>query len=279
VTEPDYPAAHSMDSCWFAVDRDGRVGFFQTGEAGAQPTRGLSGPPAERARHRITQEAPGGDFEVDLRGRLLPYLWRGGIRHLHGGSDSPVLTFMNSLDPVQDLLASGLAIEVKARDGFAVLWPHLPDAEQRRLHRGDPAVCQGCFWAFELLEGQDPEYRAQLARHGVYVFSALGGNAAANPYGVQLIPARPVHVDQLPPDLRARLKEVQFEAVSFADTPVLQPAEHVPCTAHEPVYTDMKGRAHPLPEWSLDDVMEAEEYRRRRDELMLPEEDGDRPAG
>ena len=35
---PDFPAAHSMDSCWFAVDEAGHVGFFDTGEGGALPT-------------------------------------------------------------------------------------------------------------------------------------------------------------------------------------------------------------------------------------------------
>jgi hypothetical protein len=35
--EADYPAAHSMDTTWFAVDRDGRVGMFDSGENGAVP--------------------------------------------------------------------------------------------------------------------------------------------------------------------------------------------------------------------------------------------------
>jgi hypothetical protein len=33
----DYPAAHSMDTDWFAVDRDGRVGYFSSGENGPVP--------------------------------------------------------------------------------------------------------------------------------------------------------------------------------------------------------------------------------------------------
>lgn len=33
-----YPAAHSMDSGWFAVDEEGHVGHFDTGEGGAMPT-------------------------------------------------------------------------------------------------------------------------------------------------------------------------------------------------------------------------------------------------
>ena len=31
----DYPAAHSMDTDWFAIDGEGRVGLFQSGQDGA----------------------------------------------------------------------------------------------------------------------------------------------------------------------------------------------------------------------------------------------------
>jgi hypothetical protein len=34
----DFPAAHSMDSTWFAVDSEGQVALFDTGEGGALPT-------------------------------------------------------------------------------------------------------------------------------------------------------------------------------------------------------------------------------------------------
>src|SRR5688572_22263668 len=40
---PDYPAAHSMDTFWFAVDRDGHVAMFSSGEAGAVPVEGYLG--------------------------------------------------------------------------------------------------------------------------------------------------------------------------------------------------------------------------------------------
>ena len=33
----DYPAAHSMDSTWFAVDADGNIAVFDTGEGGCVP--------------------------------------------------------------------------------------------------------------------------------------------------------------------------------------------------------------------------------------------------
>jgi hypothetical protein len=36
--EPDYPAAHSMDTTWFGVDDKGRVGIFFSGEDGPVPS-------------------------------------------------------------------------------------------------------------------------------------------------------------------------------------------------------------------------------------------------
>ncbi|MBO0698386.1 MAG: hypothetical protein J2P46_08335, partial [Zavarzinella sp.] len=177
--DPDFPAAHSMDSCWFAVDKDGRVGFFKTGEAGAQPTRGLFSRPAELARDRIARAVPPGDFLVDLRGHLLPFLKGGGMWHPFAGPDFPVVMFLDSLDPVRDALGDGRATEVKARENFAVLWHLLSDAEHRRLHARGKPLCRGCFWAFDLMERDDPDAEplVNLARHGVYVYAALGGNA------------------------------------------------------------------------------------------------------
>lgn len=32
--DADFPAAHSMDTTWFAVDRDGQIAAFDAGENG-----------------------------------------------------------------------------------------------------------------------------------------------------------------------------------------------------------------------------------------------------
>lgn len=56
----DFPAAHSMDTAWFAVDADGHVGRFDTGEDGALPVR---------AAHRGGPDDP--NFDVDALLRAL----------------------------------------------------------------------------------------------------------------------------------------------------------------------------------------------------------------
>src|SRR5262245_21233479 len=41
-SDMDFPAAHSMDATWFAVDRDGHVGVFESGEPGAVPKKSFT---------------------------------------------------------------------------------------------------------------------------------------------------------------------------------------------------------------------------------------------
>lgn len=63
----DFPAAHSMDSTWFAVDADGHVALFETGEGGAIPTSG---------DFPYGGEAGGDDpFEIDLLAAPLLLAW------------------------------------------------------------------------------------------------------------------------------------------------------------------------------------------------------------
>jgi hypothetical protein len=37
MKQVDFPAGHSMDTSWYAIDKDGNIGFFDTGGAGALP--------------------------------------------------------------------------------------------------------------------------------------------------------------------------------------------------------------------------------------------------
>ena len=70
--QPDYPAAHSMDTMFFAVDRDGNVAIFSTGEAGAAPSEGLAGDQAFDVSRQLENILPRGDVIHDLDGRRMP---------------------------------------------------------------------------------------------------------------------------------------------------------------------------------------------------------------
>jgi hypothetical protein len=52
---------------------------------------------------------------------------------------------------------------------------------------------------------------------------------ALKPYHLIRTPARPLHLDELPPELRGRCKRIRFENLNFATSQWLQPLEQYPC--------------------------------------------------
>jgi hypothetical protein len=233
----DFPAAHSMDTTWFAVDRDGHVACFETGEAGAVPAGAFGGDEAAELIQRLEQLLPRGPAAYDLAGRRVPGREREGAEHAHGsGLNYPVLLFLKSLDPVQEALASGQAAQVPSAEGVAVTFQHLPPELGRRIHRaGD---CLGCFFLF----GHGP------AGQGLFEYSHLTENWISGPYGRVARPLQPLHVDQLPPDVREPVKQMRFDKLSFAEATHLQPVEHTECVSWEAAWLDVTGKkVRPMP--------------------------------
>lgn len=65
VHNTDYPAAHSMDTSWYAVDDLGNIAEFHTGEGGAYP-RGIG------LEHACCLYDDGIVIEADLAAKKLP---------------------------------------------------------------------------------------------------------------------------------------------------------------------------------------------------------------
>src|SRR3954462_7293408 len=129
----DFPAAHSMDSCWFAVDRDGHVGFFTTGEAGAMPAAGVTGDAAYRLCDQLAEAVPPGEVIFDPRGYVLPGPAGQEATQVHP-QDWPLLVFLTSLAPVQSDIEAGEATPLRATEGYAVVLPHVTADQARRLN-------------------------------------------------------------------------------------------------------------------------------------------------
>jgi hypothetical protein len=227
--EADFPAAHSMDALWFAIDRDGHVACFRSGEAGAVPSEAFAGDEAYQAYERLAHTLPRGEAVQDLQGRLVPSPDGPGEAHLVAYNwHYPVLMFLPSLEPVRAELTAGRVAQVPAAEGVAVVWTGLSQTEYERLHAA--GVCCGCFFHFdEAGEGTS----ANLARHGLYRYGHLTENWISGPYGREQVPDRPVHIDQLPPDLRREVKRMRFDTLRFTETPHIQPLEHGPCVSWE----------------------------------------------
>lgn len=96
----DYPAAHSMDTTWFAVDKDGYIAVMDTEEVGAVPClyTGDQGDGSEVLRPLAKMKGkalPDELYEVDLSKVLGLYVYRSGIGFYPPGGDE-------TLDPDEE---------------------------------------------------------------------------------------------------------------------------------------------------------------------------------
>jgi hypothetical protein len=138
----DFPAAHSMDTEWFAVDAKGHVGLFESGESGMVP-----------------------------RGVVL----------------------QDSLDDV---------------------FRHL---------RGQPAGEQGVEHVYFNAD------LAEAATRDLFIYDYDDEMEMYATYSRSRKPDTPLHVDQLLPALRKRVKRIAFPNLDFSQTEHVQPLEHVEC--------------------------------------------------
>ena len=270
--ENDYPAAHSMDTCFFAVDRDGHVACFDTGEAGAVPTGALAGEEADEVRQQLAQ-LPRVEVLLDPSGCSHPSRAQGVSSHWGElGSDHSLLMFLASLDPVRDEIAAGRAVELPASEGVAVLFRTLPQKLAKKLH--DSGACRGCNFHHDNIEELSPD----MAAHGLFMYTHLTENWIAGPYGRECQPAQPIHVDQLPPRIRKAVQAMRFDSLCFAQTPHIQPVEHADCFSWEPAYMDVTGKhIRPIP-GKEDEYAEAyEQLAEDNDEMTIEPPSGEAP--
>lgn len=242
--ERDYPAAHSMDTEWYAVDRDGHVGLFQSYEAGAVPVMARSD--HVTPREELLNALP------EARFRLLD--WLGDDREEHhrdlpdrksGQGMGPTLLFLASIAPVQREVENYQAEKAKATEGVAVLFHDLPTETAWRLH--EAGACLGCFpWPEE---PNGFSLRDDMARQlGLFCYKHETDNWIAGSYGRQAPPRRPVRIDAFPPDLQEAISQLRFENVRFAEAEKIQPVDHAPCSAWGDAYLDLDGRTiRPIP--------------------------------
>jgi hypothetical protein len=95
----DFPAAHSMDTDWYAVDRHGHVGVFSTGENGHLPTGAAGGGRLREELARLLHlppDAAWGDPE-EVGPRLGVFFYD------YGEGYGPLGPYLRSVAPQQPL--------------------------------------------------------------------------------------------------------------------------------------------------------------------------------
>ena len=253
----DFPAAHSMDATWFAVDRDGHVGLFTCGEEGAVPTtevndfqRDIGAVLEALDRLPVTSEA-----EFRLSAVLHPGLRAGALPRRESPGEGWPTEGLAELEP-ERTRAEGVTEVLLFRDE-SLLTPEvrvLPGLQVGRvgqfvvvsltsdvkLARHDP---QREVWAeFKRVANASRTYvtyekflggTRSLVRRGAFFYSTYSPSAArfeiTGPYGQRLAPQRPLCLDEAPDPVREAFAPRARLDVSFASSPYIQPVEHVPC--------------------------------------------------
>lgn len=253
---PDYPAAHSMDTAFFAVDRDGCVAQFGTGEAGCVPVIA----PVEQEDYAqldaFIRDLPPSELIYDVEGSCLPVSLDPGALHppYRESSYAHLMMSLKSLDAVAAEISDGSAIPVRVHNAAGIIWRRLAQSRFDEIHqRGQ---CLGCVFIYSF---EEQTHESQRQSPGLFHYDHLTENWISGPFGRRRIPLQPIHVDQLPPRLRQAIRSVSFENLRFADTPHIQPLEYFECASWECAWLDLQGNIKPVPGREED---YAEEYQR-----------------
>lgn len=242
----DFPAAHSADTTWFAIDADGHVAVFESGEAGCIPSEGVGeqGFPFEEEVRAL----PATGARIDPAGMSAGV--QPGYEHVKVGDQDgrrSILVHVADVEPVRDLLPRLEGRELPATTGTVLEIVVGDRAAFDELHtRG---ACLACWPIWRDAELDD------VSKHGVYFYEHSCDNWIAGPYARVTVPSAPVSVDRLPREIREQA--VRFPA-RFAETVELQPAEIWPCDAWGPAWlaSDRK-TVHAFPDRDDDYAKEA----------------------
>jgi hypothetical protein len=226
----DYPAAHSMDTQWFAIDANGNVAVFESGEAGAVPVEGYVGENYFELLEQLQQSGHRSEviWEVgELQGKHAPTPGN--------GSATTYVLLLRTLDAISGELEYESAQRIRTSGwkgtGQGVIIDELSAALHKKLH--DQDACLGCAWHFEDEEFPNP------ATYGLFRYEHSCDNWISGPYTLNARPAKPLKASALPPSVAEHCLRVDRP---FGELPSINPPEHWQCESWEPGWLASDGK-------------------------------------
>ena len=263
----DYPAAHSMDTEWFATDQDGYVALFDTGEPGLMPnvlsdTHGLEY--CTIVDDVLLSSEPSVRYDLDDFFNLGPGTVLREV-DFRGPRDTSLTPRIATIAEVTQIEDSEAGIKTPGFFSRVIEWGKgKPQRERRTWHElhvdaicwlRDAAILQQLPQTARLLHTGEhlaawvPDCPAKLLRQlydenkvlgvmierfyppahrfGFYVYECDDYNEG--PYDRVAVPRRPVKLSELPEAARFASQRVQFDAIRFAQIEKLQPVDYLPC--------------------------------------------------
>jgi hypothetical protein len=231
----DFPAAHSMDSVWFAVDEEGHVALFSTGEAGAMPEDAAGEDEGNNDLYEAMGKLPKKAEEIVEARRGLD-----GEEGAHSSLGSGNITLLlDSPDPVRTEIDAKKARLMRAPSGCAVHFDEMDEALLERLHAQN--LCRGCFFDY-----RNDEEEVSLAERGLFVYGHTCENWISGPYERESSPSSPLTLFEVPKQVRDKIVKLP---VKFAEARHIQPAEHLDCFSWEVAWLELDGKhVHAFPD-------------------------------
>ena len=235
--QPDFPAAHSMDTTWFAVDKHGHLGVFDSGEDGAVPDAfsyeyGIQSEDYFRAISGIEFDFFVDDLVEDAaknrRRPILIFDWRSkkfkSHKLLEQSCYECLLLFEGELPDHPGLIPLPHS---KYKLAF-IETLEASTAKDWRRERGLKNIFMGKSWT---------DFRA-----GLYLFQndLYGGY----PYILDRKPKAHIKLSQLPESMQQQFSAITFEDFDFSEVRAFQPLEHMKCAVWGATWVDMNGTEH-----------------------------------
>lgn len=274
MSEQDYPAAHSMDTEWYAVDRDGRLGRFSTGEAGGVPTSATQYSEgaengatwAEDAVFEIVTRE-GAEYEVDdliqmPGGPVFNFSWGGGYEtasFTDAAACYHVLMLLRDENVFSRLpRPSEVSSRARERSGRArAMAVHRIYNSKHVLGYPDGPLPVGTLqqwiqngWVLKAWVN----HSLTPIRAGIFEYDHgdVFENWISGLYLREGIPLRPLNVRDLPEFMRRYFENTRFTLRSFAKDVAIDPREAGTCTNWEPDWVGWDGIVHRQSDEELD---------------------------
>lgn len=242
------PAAHSMDTDWFAVDALGHVGVFESGEGGGVPHAHFEAWEAQSSFDELLERLLGEPARAGLRFDDHE-LFEPDRRRDHPWDHYSII------EAPEQLREGGSSALIELTDARGVVDPRLcegmPDYDRLVRLPSDRVLVRGWFelsrlaqlwWELGVIRVRSP-YDLEPGRFGVFRYSC--DDYSAGPYArVERPSGPPLRVEQLSAPLRAALSGVIFSAIDFRSDALVQPFEHMPSQAWSEEWLGTDGELH-----------------------------------
>jgi hypothetical protein len=252
----DFPAAHSMDTTWFAIDSDGYVGIFDSGEGGAVPDK-LT--PVDRSRveiesiddviyalqtdkHELIQEISSANISSIIERASMDSLRYHINNNSYSGMIHSLLLQLSSVRTIDDLkLQANSLLRFTDRD----IWIYVDKCDRDWLEQ---AIDSGT-----VLSGSEILLYFDLSWLGCYTYTCKIQSPI--PYQRNSLVGLPIKFEELPIKIRECGRFTKLTNIHFATTEAIQPIEHLACRTWGGIeyWLDTNGVEHDrFPEYPID---------------------------